>query len=774
MPKIHLLVGVISMNNNSLNRLLESIKIIDCKRLEMDFLIFTNKQNYIKPPSAQNQKNIQYISLNNKLPLEISEARNFLHSAISDYCFNKKIHPIVWLLDEDMEIDARANDYLSSLDNFKRQGIDVLIGSIEGDSPNSAFSGMQVQLLDLLNNLQWLDTLEENNVMPNRGILNKTLRRKYPDYYYDTSSQHQGHLQEVFWIEPESIDETVYAVKNRIYTYLEAILSGKNIFRPIKQQKINEYHESLLKGGNTFILNLETLKIKNPVISINKSIIRRSDMLWALINREFFNKKLIKVDFTVIHHRQEKQSKELNIDKTIKEIYGSIIFNALKEFYDKKQEISFAEILQSHVKIKSIAIENSLRKILNYIYLLEQLNNQKLNFFCNQLRIFYTSKNLTIIREKIQSLTMHSEKIFRQFTEFNPVIKSYCDLFNIHGTLKQYDLGNDKIKVFSKKLIDKMDKNIIPFVRIHSACCNSEIFKATDCDCAQQLDESIKIINNCNNGILFYLDQEGRGHGYSKKISIIKNMQTNHLNTYDSCLDLGLECDIRDYQNVAIFLKKYGFTKIKLLSNNLNKQKMFNKYGIEIIIEKITGTYTHKNIDYLKSKQDNGGHKNLIITEIMLNKKHKKSQDIVNFYEKEDKYGEFSNFSNYPFVCDNKYWRTAEHYYQAQKFYLHPQIFNAIQKAKTPNLAKEIAIKYIDNIDQNWKFKKIPFMYNALYAKFTQDDDLRKLLLKTKEKYIVEKTKYDDFWGNGKNGQGKNILGKLLMHLRDEIQPIKI
>lgn len=60
-------------------------------------------------------------------------------------------------------------------------------------------------------------------------------------------------------------------------------------------------------------------------------------------------------------------------------------------------------------------------------------------------------------------------------------------------------------------------------------------------------------------------------------------------------------------------------------------------------------------------------------------------------------------------------------------------------------------------------------MYKGLYEKFTQNSKLKSLLLSTSNKKIVEHTKHDSYWGDGK-GKGKNILGILLMRLREELR----
>ncbi|PIE65599.1 MAG: hypothetical protein CSA24_02455, partial [Deltaproteobacteria bacterium] len=100
-----------------------------------------------------------------------------------------------WVLDDDMRVDARAEAYLPWLPAFRERGIDVLIGAYEGSSPNPPLNGLRVHLVDLLHNLHWLRNLPEGMVLPDRTAENDGLRARFPDYYYDLSRKHTGHLE---------------------------------------------------------------------------------------------------------------------------------------------------------------------------------------------------------------------------------------------------------------------------------------------------------------------------------------------------------------------------------------------------------------------------------------------------------------------------------------------------------------------------------------------------------------------------------------------------
>jgi GTP cyclohydrolase II len=769
--KQHIIIATISMDSTILQSLLLSIeKYIKPVDFKIEIIVLMNSKNFTKCITTIFDTPIQYLPLKSNYSLKISEARSYLQKEVFNYCKKKDINPIVWILDEDKELDNRVNNYLPKLYKYRKK-YDVIIGSIEGDSPNASFSGINVQLLDLTFNLNYLDELSENDIYLDHTIQNNLLRKKYPDYYYDLSSQHSAHLKEFFYIEPLDSNEKVFQVKDRIYENLNNILSGQNFFRPIKQvEKLTDYQDTLLRGGNTFILNIDVLKIENPTIRIEDYITRRSDMMWALINREFLRKKIVKTDFVVIHNRNFNIQKELNIQKIVEENSGSIIFNALKEYSDKKQKMAFDTLLDKQINKKKRMIENNVALLLENIQTLETLKKPQLEMFIGQLKSFYNQKNLETIIINVEKLKNHKESIFNQFISYKPLILDKCILETVNGNLIQYDIGNDNIKMITKLPIEDID-NTQPFIRIHSSCTNSEVFGAIDCDCASQLKEAMNLISKRDDGILFYITQEGRGHGYGKKISIVGNMQTKKINTYEACELLGIEKDVREYKEIANILKRLKINSVKIASNNPKKIKALKAYEIEVKIadEKLSTIYTHENIEYLQSKQSIGNHINLILNEDYLIKKYPYSNNKIEFYEKFDDYGGFSNFSDHPFILHDKYWRTAEHYYQAYKFRRNSEVFNKIQQSKTPMEAKNLAYFYEIDYKDNWENRKILFMHNALIEKFRQNEELKELLLETKESYIIEKAPTDEYWGSGKDGKGKNILGRLLMYVRDEL-----
>lgn len=143
--------------------------------------------------------------------------------------------------------------------------------------------------------------------------------------------------------------------------------------------------------------------------------------------------------------------------------------------------------------------------------------------------------------------------------------------------------------------------------------------------------------------------------------------------------------------------------------------------------------------------------------------------EAIRFYSTADEYGEFSNFAPYPIRIGKKNWPTTEHYFQAMKFKNNADQ-EAIRKANSPLLAARMGRDRKRTLRRDWESAKVNVMREALLAKFRQHDDLRALLLETGDAKLVEHTERDDYWGDGGEGRGKNMLGRLLMEVRTKLR----
>lgn len=140
----------------------------------------------------------------------------------------------------------------------------------------------------------------------------------------------------------------------------------------------------------------------------------------------------------------------------------------------------------------------------------------------------------------------------------------------------------------------------------------------------------------------------------------------------------------------------------------------------------------------------------------------------IKFYSVNNEYGEFSNFAPYPIKLKGKIWSTSEHYFQAMKFESQKDQ-NDVRKAKTPMEAARKGRDRKRKLRRNWEAIKDNIMQDAVYAKFSQHPELGELLLSTGEATLIEHTPNDSYWGDGGDGTGKNMLGKILMEIRKRL-----
>lgn len=148
--------------------------------------------------------------------------------------------------------------------------------------------------------------------------------------------------------------------------------------------------------------------------------------------------------------------------------------------------------------------------------------------------------------------------------------------------------------------------------------------------------------------------------------------------------------------------------------------------------------------------------------------KEKTDNTPVKFYSRKNPFGEFSNFALFPITVDEKLWGTSEHYYQAHK-YDTKDLQEYVRAAGSPEEAAKRGRQKDLPKRKNWKQVKDEIMYKALVAKYTQHENLKKLLLSTGSAPIIEHTKRDKYWGDAGDGSGLNKLGKMLVDIREKI-----
>ncbi|HKI79644.1 MAG TPA: bifunctional 3,4-dihydroxy-2-butanone-4-phosphate synthase/GTP cyclohydrolase II [Ignavibacteriaceae bacterium] len=196
---------------------------------------------------------------------------------------------------------------------------------------------------------------------------------------------------------------------------------------------------------------------------------------------------------------------------------------------------------------------------------------------------------------------LQSEKLIEKITDINFPTE--------HGSFK---LHLYKSSLDGKKQIALVKGNVSPdepvLVRMHSECLTGDVFHSLRCDCHDQLNAALDMIEENGSGVLVYMRQEGRGIGLTNKILAYK-LQEAGKDTVEANEALGFKPDLRDYGIGAQILVDLGVKKIKLLTNNPRKVVGLKGYGLDIVeripIEILPNENNEK---YLKTKRDKLGH----------------------------------------------------------------------------------------------------------------------------------------------------------------------
>ncbi|MBF0233709.1 MAG: NADAR family protein [Desulfamplus sp.] len=136
------------------------------------------------------------------------------------------------------------------------------------------------------------------------------------------------------------------------------------------------------------------------------------------------------------------------------------------------------------------------------------------------------------------------------------------------------------------------------------------------------------------------------------------------------------------------------------------------------------------------------------------------------FYHPNENYGFLSNFAPSGFKMKKTFYPTVEHYYQSQKIF-DTDIRQQILAAHSPKIAKITARKNSSKIRSDWNQVKTKIMFKGVFKKFKTHPKLLEKLLKTDHEILIENSLNDYFWGIGKDKTGLNMLGKILMAVRD-------
>ncbi|MBK6936744.1 MAG: bifunctional 3,4-dihydroxy-2-butanone-4-phosphate synthase/GTP cyclohydrolase II [Chitinophagaceae bacterium] len=169
---------------------------------------------------------------------------------------------------------------------------------------------------------------------------------------------------------------------------------------------------------------------------------------------------------------------------------------------------------------------------------------------------------------------------------------------------KEKNSGNEHMAL----LKGQWEKDEAVLVRVHSSCFTGDILGSLRCDCGEQLQKAMQMVEKEGKGVILYMNQEGRGIGLMNKLKAYR-LQESGMDTVEANLHLGFKMDQRDYGIGAQILRYLGVSRLRLISNNPKKRVGLTGYGLEIAesvpIEMPANNFNKK---YLLTKRDKMGH----------------------------------------------------------------------------------------------------------------------------------------------------------------------
>ena len=152
------------------------------------------------------------------------------------------------------------------------------------------------------------------------------------------------------------------------------------------------------------------------------------------------------------------------------------------------------------------------------------------------------------------------------------------------------------------------DAGKLPMVRIHSECFTGDVIHSQRCDCGEQLEQSINLIEAHGYGYIIYLrDHEGRGIGLTEKIKAYQ-LQDQGMDTIDANLHLGHEIDARDWNDAVAIVRALGMHELVILTNNPNKVAALRNAALEVTQQPLVIVSNKFNEKYLATKEAKLGH----------------------------------------------------------------------------------------------------------------------------------------------------------------------
>lgn len=280
----------------------------------------------------------------------IGPARTMLQSYVTRVA-HQRPGAIAWILDDDSRLDnvpdgvsvPSFRSLLASLKRMHSLGVDVVLGTVTGDPPIPPGSTVRTQLVDLYHSLGWLLRLRSDDILPDRRAENRMARAAAKDFYYDLSRRDTHHLEWPFWLAPSESGECVGRAIRRMIDALPRILAGQGVFRPLVLETpcetIASMRPSVQRGTNTFVFDCRAFTdFPNAAPRFAGDVLRRSDMIWSLLNRYAGGRRIVSAKLPIRHDRSGEPPVGLDLQRLIPDIRGYALYSALEDVLVRRRE----------------------------------------------------------------------------------------------------------------------------------------------------------------------------------------------------------------------------------------------------------------------------------------------------------------------------------------------------------------------------------------------------------------------------------------------------
>ena len=220
-------------------------------------------------------------------------------------------------------------------------------------------------------------------------------------------------------------------------------------------------------------------------------------------------------------------------------------------------------------------------------------------------------------QHELKIITISDLIAYRRQTETLIKRVATADIPTAHGEFKLYayeSTDTSGASVETDKTHIALTKGDIAeatplLVRVHSQCLTGDVFGSLRCDCGEQLEIALQTIEKEGRGVVLYMRQEGRGMGLKGKLRAYQLQDNDGLDTVEANEHLGYPADLRDYGIGAQILADLGVQKMRLMTNNPQKVKGLDGYGLEIVERVPLQTKPNSfNRRYLETKRSKLGH----------------------------------------------------------------------------------------------------------------------------------------------------------------------